>query len=137
MSTPSCGIWNYQAWGAHERALMLTRGRWISVENNNQRTAVTQASQQRRDQDQQLETAVCFSRHLCVLVVFDAFGPPEYRVEKTYVTAFVLMRTEIHVPMLFTFERKFCRAQPSSTTCLLYTSPSPRDATLSRMPSSA
>ena len=26
---------------------------------------------------------------------------------------------------------------PQSTTCLLYTSPSPRDATLSRMPSSA
>ena len=28
-------------------------------------------------------------------------------------------------------------AEPSSTSCLLYTSPSPRDATLSRMPSSA
>ena len=27
--------------------------------------------------------------------------------------------------------------KPKSTTCLLYTSPSPRDATLSRMPSSA
>ena len=26
---------------------------------------------------------------------------------------------------------------PQNTTCLLYTSPSPRDATLSRMPSSA
>ena len=29
------------------------------------------------------------------------------------------------------------RCQPTTTSCLLYTSPSPRDATLSRMPSSA
>ena len=28
-------------------------------------------------------------------------------------------------------------AEPTYVTCLLYTSPSPRDATLSRMPSSA
>ena len=31
----------------------------------------------------------------------------------------------------------FCYATPSSDTCLLYTSPSPRDGLLSRMPSSA
>ena len=29
------------------------------------------------------------------------------------------------------------KVTPKATTCLLYTSPSPRDATLSRMPSSA
>ena len=32
---------------------------------------------------------------------------------------------------------KFCHYLPESYDCLLYTSPSPRDATLSRMPSSA
>ena len=31
----------------------------------------------------------------------------------------------------------FVSANPSMTTCLLYTSPSPRDGLLSRMPSSA
>ena len=31
----------------------------------------------------------------------------------------------------------FSRALPEAISCLLYTSPSPRDATLSRMPSSA
>ena len=34
-------------------------------------------------------------------------------------------------------ERKHTWLRPDSKTCLLYTSPSPRDATLSRMPSSA
>ena len=32
---------------------------------------------------------------------------------------------------------KYVKKVTGSTTCLLYTSPSPRDATLSRMPSSA
>ena len=31
----------------------------------------------------------------------------------------------------------YCEIHPCTMTCLLYTSPSPRDATLSRMPSSA
>ena len=35
------------------------------------------------------------------------------------------------------YARKVILAGRSSKTCLLYTSPSPRDATLSRMPSSA
>ena len=33
--------------------------------------------------------------------------------------------------------RRLCHAMPNYRPCLLYTSPSPRDATLSRMPSSA
>ena len=35
------------------------------------------------------------------------------------------------------FFKEGAKVIPGSTTCLLYTSPSPRDATLSRMPSSA
>ena len=35
------------------------------------------------------------------------------------------------------FDVKYMMAMPSANGCLLYTSPSPRDATLSRMPSSA
>ena len=36
-----------------------------------------------------------------------------------------------------TDSRTFSQTDTTITTCLLYTSPSPRDATLSRMPSSA
>ena len=41
------------------------------------------------------------------------------------------------VNFLAGYESKGAIGQPSLTSCLLYTSPSPRDATLSRMPSSA
>ena len=42
-------------------------------------------------------------------------------------------------PALFeqSFREIVARSETLRTTCLLYTSPSPRDATLSRMPSSA
>ena len=42
------------------------------------------------------------------------------------------------LPILKEFEQGIIKAErPFDNTCLLYTSPSPRDATLSRMPSSA
>ena len=40
------------------------------------------------------------------------------------------------IPISF-YSLHICRSTDSHNTCLLYTSPSPRDATLSRMPSSA
>ena len=39
--------------------------------------------------------------------------------------------------MFYKISKKYSRLAALSLTCLLYTSPSPRDATLSRMPSSA
>ena len=39
--------------------------------------------------------------------------------------------------ILFDDSKNDLRALPKTVSCLLYTSPSPRDATLSRMPSSA
>ena len=44
---------------------------------------------------------------------------------------------EAEPPLLEEEEMENAPAQTITTTCLLYTSPSPRDATLSRMPSSA
>ena len=43
---------------------------------------------------------------------------------------------ELHLRIIF-YGREFCPARGWDINCLLYTSPSPRDATLSRMPSSA
>ena len=48
--------------------------------------------------------------------------------------------TDMQYPTTSTLAAEFSRqaaATPTNTACLLYTSPSPRDATLSRMPSSA
>ena len=52
---------------------------------------------------------------------------------------FEMVIKEVEKPMLEEV-MKFCngnKSQASKIFCLLYTSPSPRDATLSRMPSSA
>ena len=44
----------------------------------------------------------------------------------------------VHLGLLEFFRMaQFKGIRPATKTCLLYTSPSPRDATLSRMPSSA
>ena len=56
----------------------------------------------------------------CASVTFD--GPP----------SFVAVRDEV-----VQLDPDACRALGLAAACLLYTSPSPRDATLSRMPSSA
>ena len=47
------------------------------------------------------------------------------------------MIEEFNVPIKWTVTYPTKEARPSLNSCLLYTSPSPRDATLSRMPSSA
>ena len=58
------------------------------------------------------------------------------KIEKDYLEGIyhesAIMRTEV-----LTFLVLSGKIIPSVNTCLLYTSPSPRDATLSRMPSSA
>ena len=46
-------------------------------------------------------------------------------------------RSEGHPALAHGVARVEKKGQPSVYSCLLYTSPSPRDATLSRMPSSA
>ena len=43
----------------------------------------------------------------------------------------------VEIPLVYANIRKRQRVEMASKACLLYTSPSPRDATLSRMPSSA
>ena len=48
------------------------------------------------------------------------------------------LREKLHKMVMSEYEAAFQRPRwDASTSCLLYTSPSPRDATLSRMPSSA
>ena len=58
---------------------------------------------------------------------------------KCLATALILFATLVVIPEMA--QAQFFDPGPSDpalfTTCLLYTSPSPRDATLSRMPSSA
>ena len=44
---------------------------------------------------------------------------------------------ELEINPLFVYQQQICAVDALVYTCLLYTSPSPRDATLSRMPSSA
>ena len=48
-----------------------------------------------------------------------------------------LSREKSTLSVLKRFGMENCNPSHTSGTCLLYTSPSPRDATLSRMPSSA
>ena len=50
---------------------------------------------------------------------------------------FVMAKLDENLEMYFDDESPCCFLQIKSIGCLLYTSPSPRDATLSRMPSSA
>ena len=60
--------------------------------------------------------------------------------EPIELTKIVVNEPEFHIKTLATGETNtniFKETDGSSETCLLYTSPSPRDATLSRMPSSA
>ena len=54
--------------------------------------------------------------------------------------AYVVLADNTNFQFLITEDQTFnltCNVNDPVTTCLLYTSPSPRDATLSRMPSSA
>ena len=44
---------------------------------------------------------------------------------------------DLKKPVFESFSSEFLMVQKEINSCLLYTSPSPRDATLSRMPSSA
>ena len=48
-----------------------------------------------------------------------------------------IINTELLLADIQTLEKRLLRAEKQSKTCLLYTSPSPRDGLLSRMPSSA
>ena len=48
-----------------------------------------------------------------------------------------LIVPEVNADAIFGYSKKNIIANPNCSTCLLYTSPSPRDRSLSRMPSSA
>mgnify|MGYP003310065893 CR=1 FL=1 len=66
---------------------------------------------------------------------FDRIGDPEI---KTRIEAFELgYSMQSSVPGLMDISKEPKKVHELYGTCLLYTSPSPRDATLSRMPSSA
>ena len=49
----------------------------------------------------------------------------------------MLKKLNLSAPIIYNKDIKNGLSTPPKLTCLLYTSPSPRDATLSRMPSSA
>ena len=51
--------------------------------------------------------------------------------------SFKLSKDIVWLQTTYYATRRTCRFANGMITCLLYTSPSPRDATLSRMPSSA
>ena len=65
-----------------------------------------------------------------VMEVFDA-------AERRAATGAEVVRLEVGQPLTPAPKGVIERAHQVLDTCLLYTSPSPRDATLSRMPSSA
>ena len=80
------------------------------------------------------------SPHIDHLILFTGdgdFRAPVEAIQKqgTRVTVVSTMRSK--PPMLADELRRQCDAFIEISDCLLYTSPSPRDATLSRMPSSA
>ena len=68
---------------------------------------------------------------------------PEQVIEKENIISTIIVFGGVHISEEITSKRrlddaeKLLSSNPKSKSCLLYTSPSPRDATLSRMPSSA
>ena len=63
---------------------------------------------------------------------------PAFLTQRTmYLSLFDARRTLTEPCLIQTFQHGEVIAKEYRNTCLLYTSPSPRDATLSRMPSSA
>ena len=63
----------------------------------------------------------------------EAFAPVLGRAERAIVNELVEVRNKLAHDEKFTYDD----SERALDSCLLYTSPSPRDATLSRMPSSA
>ena len=82
---------------------------------------------------------------LHIHIISDSIGATATKVAQATVAQFPEMEYEIHKHILIENEQQLIEALESAKqthgiifmTCLLYTSPSPRDATLSRMPSSA
>ena len=72
-----------------------------------------------------------------IRLLFYLFCSPKYR---PFVEVYVLESPHLHQEFCKKYKIKVTKnhkRQENYITCLLYTSPSPRDATLSRMPSSA
>ena len=59
------------------------------------------------------------------------------KLNKTRILATALLGTIVMGASIPSHAQNFRSSSQGFNTCLLYTSPSPRDATLSRMPSSA
>ena len=64
-------------------------------------------------------------------------NPYQYTSDDIFFSVYALRKEIPKDEMEEAREHFFSKGQPCFRACLLYTSPSPRDATLSRMPSSA
>ena len=64
-------------------------------------------------------------------------GPAPLQIDEVELRGTTLAGEASEGPVEFVWENDEALPRPLTLACLLYTSPSPRDATLSRMPSSA
>ena len=120
--------------------LDLITGEWIALSDKYGK-GFKQSVREERIWKNHAEREVFISLFLDGLFYFDLKRDTFYRFEINSVTALVSSKDRIIAGTangeIFNIDKENLKATKEPFSCLLYTSPSPRDATLSRMPSSA
>ena len=127
------GAFSFKPWGQH-------LPQWIEV------CAIQYPGRENRIIEPPLRNAADFANNIAQAIIDWAPETPiaffghSFGALLSYETTHILKQTRFKLPIqLFISARRAPQTTPDRApiSCLLYTSPSPRDATLSRMPSSA